>query len=150
MRITIDFDNWDEMEAFRTSGKRTRGKGKDDTGDGEPASGPNVQTTAFTPPPTQTATPAQGFQAPGGASGFAPPNTAPAAPAVHPLVPQIVAKIDGALQQGQPEVNVLGWLRQQLGPDTAQATMEQVKTVYLQKASEAVLKSIAQPLGVAV
>ena len=29
-KITIEFDTWDEMEAFRTSGKKTRGKGQRD------------------------------------------------------------------------------------------------------------------------
>jgi hypothetical protein len=150
MRITIDFDNWDEMEAFRTSGKRTRGKGKDKDDGDENEAGP-AQVATFTPPPTQTpatASAATGFQAPGGAAGFAPPNAAPAAPAIHPLVQPIIAKIDAALAAGQPEANVLGWLRQQLGAEAAQATMEQVKTVYLPKASEPILQSIAQPLGV--
>ena len=27
MKIIVEFENWEEMETFRTSGKKTRGKG---------------------------------------------------------------------------------------------------------------------------
>ncbi len=139
MRITVDFDTWDEMEAFRTSGKKTRTK-KEEAAD-------IAEETAVATP----SAPVQGFTAPVvPVQGF-PGSMPPAAPAaVNPIVAQIIAKVDGALSSGQSPDNVLNWFRQKIGPDAAQATLDQIKTVYLPRMNDAQLKTLAPMFGIAV
>ncbi len=143
MRITIDFENWDEMEAFRTSGKKTRGKKGEENDPVE--SGVSIETVAQHPamstgganfiPPVQ---PVVGFP---GANGAAPP-------VVNPLAVAIAAKADNAIAGGQSAEQVLNWFRGQIGPDAASATWEQIKSVYLPRLPEAQLKTIAPQLGI--
>ncbi len=138
MRITIDFDTWDEMIAFTTSGKKTRTKKE------EAAEEIAEQTATATP-----SAPVQGFTAPVVPASF--PGSPPAAPAVaNPIVAQIIAKVDGALSSGQSPDNVLNWFRQQIGPDAAQATLDQIKTVFLPRMNDAQLKALAPMFGIAV
>jgi len=141
MRITIDFDTWDEMIAFTTSGKKTRTK-KEEAAD-DAAEQPTPPAATFTPPVAVQAP--QGFP---GSTALAAP--APPAAPVNPIVAQIVAKVDGALSGGQSPDNVLNWFRQQIGPDAANATLDQVKTVYLPRMSEAQLKTLAPMFGITV
>ncbi len=80
MRITIDFDTWDEMIAFTTSGKKTRTKKEEAADDAAEQPNPAAATQApatFTPP----AQPMQGF-----------PGSPPAVTQVNPIVAQIIAK----------------------------------------------------------
>ncbi len=147
MRITIDFDTWDEMIAFTTSGKKTRTKKEEAADDavsggdlGLPAVGTPgavIGTSGFTPP----VQPMQGF-----------PGSLPAAApqAANPIVAQIIAKVDGALSSGQSPDNVLNWFRQQIGPDAAQATLDQIKTVFLPRMNDAQLKTLAPMFGITV
>jgi hypothetical protein len=145
MKITVEFETWDEMEAFRTSGKKTRGK-KD-----EPeitveevtaavaANTPPQAQPQFTPPPVAVQPPA-GFP---GANGITPPPSA-----VHPLVTAIVARIDGAISTGQSTDAIAGWFRQQIGPEAANATLDQIKQIFVPRMSEAQLRQLAPQLGI--
>lgn len=152
MRITIDFDSWDEMEAFRTSGKRTRGSKKDGSDDAaETVTPPPPQSPApaFNPPATQaptgfgaTAQPAQPASA---ATGF---PAAGAAPALHPLAKAIIDRADSAISSGQPAGPVLDWFKTQIGPDAKDANWDQMKSVYIPRLSEVQLRQIAPQLGV--
>jgi hypothetical protein len=138
MRITIDFENWDEMEAFRTSGKKTRGKKGEENDPVETGveivAQPLPPQPSFTPP----VQPVAGFP---GANGAAPP-------AVNPLAVAIAAKADNAIAGGQSAEQVLNWFRGQIGPDAASATWDQIKSVYLPRLPEAQLKTIAPQLGI--
>ncbi len=145
MRITIDFDTWDEMIAFTTSGKKTRTK-KEEAAD-EAVSGGDMGLPAVGTPGSVIGT--SGFTAPVVPTSF--PGSAPAAPqAANPIVAQIIAKVDGALSSGQSPDNVLNWFRQQIGPDAAQATLDQIKTVFLPRMNDAQLKTLAPMFGITV
>lgn len=149
MKITVEFDTWEEMEIFRTSGKKTRGKSQ--TADEvtveevtEKVAQMNTLGTqagtaqAFQQPQPVVAQPAQGFP---GANGAAPPPT-------HPLVTAILARIDGAVGSGQPAEAIVTWFRQQIGPDAANATLDQLKQVFIPRMTEVQLKQIAPQLGI--
>lgn len=143
MKIICEFESWDEMEAFRTSGKKTRGKSQmtevEEAVETQAAKAdPTVtQPQAFAPP----AAPAHGF--PGG-NGGAPT----AAAATNPLVTAILARIDGAVSSGQSSDAVVTWFRQQIGPDAANATLDQIKQVFVPRMTEQQLKQIAPQLGI--
>lgn len=148
--MRLSFDSIEEVKLFVKGLKGTRtGKGGDDD-EGQPAA------TGQAPAPLQ---PPQGG-APGfpGAGGFAPPAAgagpgaggpfAPSAPALAPevaaLVNRITARIDGAIAAGQAADQVLSWFRGQCGPEAAQATMDQIKTIFLPKAAVPTLEGIAK------
>jgi hypothetical protein len=93
----------------------------------------------------------------GAAMGFTAPQTAmqsfpgaTAVPAVNPLVPQIIAKLDGALTSGQNAEQITNWFRNLLGPDAAAATLDQIKQVFIPRLPEPQLKQLAQQVGIAV
>jgi hypothetical protein len=143
MKIICEFDSLEEFEQFRVSGKATRQRKKDEVD--EVAQPTPVEQTAqairdaqpvqtFTPPPAAAP---QGF--PGGNSGSAP---------VHPLVTAILARIDGAINSGQAADAIVTWFRQQIGPDAAQATLDQIKQVFVPRMTEMQLKQIAPQLGI--
>jgi hypothetical protein len=151
MKITVEFDTWEEMEIFRTSGKKTRGKSQmadesptaDEVAEKQAqmvATQAPPQAQAFQPPTAVTAQPqpSQGF--PGG-------NGAAPAPA-HPLVAAILARIDGAVGSGQPADAIVTWFRQQIGPDAANASLDQLKQVFIPRMTETQLKQIAPQLGI--
>ncbi len=150
MRITVDFDSMEEFEAFKVSGKKTRGK-KGEDNDPE-QSGVTIETLG-------PATVAQGGQPQMPAmAGFTPPQTAmtgfpgaaSAAPVVNPLVPQIIAKLDGAIATGQNAEQITQWFRNLLGPDAASATLDQIKQVFIPRLAEPQMKQLAQQVGIAV
>jgi hypothetical protein len=137
MKITIEFDNWEEMEVFRSSGKKTRGKAKDEEQVEDVAQAiTNAQPLQQPPSPPPTAT-VHNF--PGGNSGST---------QVHPLVTAILARIDGAVSSGQSTDAVITWFRQQIGPDAANATLEQIKQIFIPRMSKAQLEQIAPLLGI--
>lgn len=153
MRIIVDFTSWDEMEAFRTSGKKTRGKGKDEPEEAPPfgtaaapQGGQPVMPANFAS--AGAAAPAVGFTAPDTAmQGF--PGAAPApASAVNPLVGQIVAKLDSAIASGQNPDGIAAWFRNLLGADAAQATLDQIKQVFIPRLPEPQLKQLAMQVGI--
>jgi hypothetical protein len=151
MKITVEFDTWEEMEIFRTSGKKTRGRSQmadesptaDEVAEkqaqqGQQVIAPNPAAATFQPAVAQVAPPSQGF--PGG-------NGAAPAPA-HPLVAAILARIDGAVGSGQPADAIVTWFRQQIGPDAANASLDQLKQVFIPRMTEGQLKQIAPQLGI--
>jgi hypothetical protein len=145
MKITVEFDTWEELEQFRVSGKATRKRVKDDEPTVEevaekqaqmPQPAPAIQPVA-TPPDVQQHMQSVGFP---GANGQTPPT--------HPLVTAILARIDSAIGSGQPADAIVTWFRQQIGPDAAQASLDQLKQVFIPRMSEAQLKQIAPQLGI--
>jgi hypothetical protein len=59
-----------------------------------------------------------------------------------------LARIDSAVGSGQPAEAIVTWFRQQIGPDAANASLDQLKQVYIPRMSEAQLKQIAPQLGI--
>ena len=138
--MKLEFDSIEEVKEFVTKLKGTRG-GKADKDDDAPGSAP----TPLAPPISSApsfAPPAAGA-AVAVAGPFAPAATGPA-PEVLALVNRIVVRLDGAIASGQPADQALTWLRGQCGPEAANATMDQVKTVFLPKAPVPVLENIAK------
>lgn len=78
--------------------------------------------------------------------GFNPGAAQPGGPGpeIQALVARIVPRIDGALTSGQPPEQVLNWFRGQCGPEAANATLDQIKTVFLYKLSAPALETIAK------
>jgi hypothetical protein len=136
--------------ATGTTTRRRRGPGKNKTADGAAATASVQANPGFAPPPVgqapAAAPAAAGF--PGGNGVTAPPSTGfPGVPQVHPLVPQIIAKVSQTMQAGAPIDPIVAWFRTTL-PGSEQANWEQITTSFLPKAPEATLVSIAQQIGV--
>jgi hypothetical protein len=156
MKITVEFDTWEEMEIFRTSGKKTRGKAKDEDVTVEEVTEKVAQmntamATQATAPTPSVQAPASAFQAnlpAQPAHGFPGAATNGATPPLHSLAVAVISKIDGAIASGQPTESIAGWFRQQIGPDAAQATLDQIKQIYIPRMTEAQLKQIAPQLGI--
>jgi hypothetical protein len=157
MRINIEFDSWEEMELFRTSGKKTRGKSQMS----EVEEAVEAQAAKVDPTVTQQAekqaqmaastVPPQTFQPPAAQAaptGF-PGANGPTPPAPDPVVTAIMARIDGAINSGQSTDAIVNWFRQQLGPEAANATLEQIKNVLIPRLSKVQLDQIAPQLGIA-
>jgi hypothetical protein len=107
---------------------------------------------AAQPAQQAAAVPPQTFAPPAVAmhpAGFPGANGA-AAPSPHPLVTAILARIDGAVASGQPADAIVTWFRQQIGADAANATLDQLKQIFIPRMSEAQLHQIAPQLGVTV
>lgn len=148
--MRLSFDSIEEVKEFVKQLKGTRG-GKSDAADE-----PQGQAPAPLQPPAGGAAPALGF--PSGAAGFAPPAPgataavgafpaagAPAtAPEVQTLVTRIAARIDGCAAAGSDVNAMLNWLRGQVGAGAEQATMDQIKTVFLPKQAVPQLENIAK------
>ena len=149
MKVNIEFDSFEEMEAFRTSGKKTRTKKEEADEAGA--------VTGNAPAPLQ---PPAGGAAPGfNPGGFAPPaggaapqggafpaigaQTGPA-PEVVALVTRISNRVDEAIKSGQPADQVLAWFRGQCGPEAANMTMDQIKGIALPKMAVPGLENIAK------
>lgn len=143
--MRLSFDSIEEVKEFVTQLKGTRGK----KGDGDEA------TTGGAPAPIQPpAGGVAGFPGAGGAT-FAPPGggAAPGAfpapgagpsPEVAAIVQRINVRLDGAIAAGQPAEQATAWLRGQCGPEAANATLDQLKTVFLPKAAMPTLENIAK------
>lgn len=142
MKIICEFDSMEEFEAFRVSGKKTRSKREEAEQEAVAEPNPPVVASPSVAPQQQTFTPPvtpvqHGFP---GANGQTPP--------VHPLVTAILARIDGAVASGQQTDAIVNWFRQQIGPEAAQATLDQIKQVFVPRMTEAQLKQIAPQLGI--
>lgn len=140
--MKLEFESIEEVKEFVTKLKGTRGKGGKDDADEAPATG---QVPApLQPPQGQTFSPTA-FAPQAAAGAFPGPNAAPAMdPAIATLVNRITTRIDGAVASGQPADQVLAWFRGQCGPEAANATMEQIKNVFLPKAAMPTLENIAK------
>jgi len=80
-----------------------------------------------------------------GGAPFAP--AAQPSPEVSALVTRINARVDAAVQSGQPVEAMRGWFAQQIAPslpDAANATMDQIKTLHLPRLTVPALTQIAQ------
>jgi hypothetical protein len=165
MKITVEFTSWEEMEIFRTSGRKTRGKSQSGMTEVEEA----VEAQAARTDPTDTrpsqieqtaqairdAQPLQTAQntfaaqvVPQQSQGF-PGANGPTPPPTHPLVAAILARIDGAVNSGQSSEAIVTWFRQQIGPEAANATLDQIKQIFVPRLTEQQLKQIAPQLGIA-
>lgn len=153
--MELKFFSIDEVKEFVKGLKGTRG-GK--AGDDEAQTGPGNAPQPLQPP---VGGPAGGFPggpgtfaAPGAAagqvvSGFPVVNATGPAPEVLALVQRISARIDWSTVPqpqggGQPPDNVLGWFRQQCGPETANYTLDQIKQSALPRLTVAQLDGIAK------
>lgn len=151
--MKLCFDSIEEVKEFVASLKGTRGKkgeADDDmpkvTGQAPaPLQPPATQTATFNPggfaPQAQPAAPA--------ASAFPVAAVTGPAPEVVALVGKITAKLDAAIAAGQPADAALQWFRGQCGPEAAQATMDQIKAVFLPKTPVPGLENIAKLMGCA-
>ena len=137
--MKLCFDSIDEVKAFVNQLKGTRGKkGEDD----EPVAAPAAPPVGGQPQMPQAFTAPQ----PALNSGF--PGVASSAP--NPLVGQIITKLDGALASGQSVDMMTNWFRNLLGPDAAQANLDQIRTVFIPRLPELQLKQLAQQVGIPV
>ncbi len=152
--MRLSFDSIDEVKEFVKGLKGTRG-GKNDA---EDAATEKLQTgnapAPIMPPAGAVAgfNPQAGF-APTGAPAFNPgaAQTGPD-PAVLALVQRVSARIDWSIAPppngaGQPADQVLTWFRSQLGPETANYTLDQIKQNALPRAAVPTLEGIAKLMG---
>lgn len=142
--MKLCFDSIEEVKEFVASLKGTRGKKGEADDDLPKATG--QAPAPLQPPAAQTAT----FN-PGGFAPQALPVAAVTGPApeVVALVGKITAKLDAAIAAGQPADAALQWFRGQCGPEAAQATMDQIKAVFLPKTPVPGLENIAKLMGCA-
>lgn len=135
--MKLCFDSIAEVKEFVGSLKGTRGK-KGEGDDGEAIAGvAGQQAPAPIMPPAQQAA----FQP----TAFTPPPQPQTAfPVVDPIVARIVTRIEGAIASGQPADAVLTWFRGQCGSEAANATMDQIKQVFLPKLAMPTLENIAK------
>jgi hypothetical protein len=144
--MKLEFDSIEEVKEFVTKLKGTRG-GKADKEDGE-ATAP----APLAPPAGQTFAPGAGFAPPaaGATAAAAGPFAAAAngpAPEVLALVTRINTRIDGAAASGQPVDQMVAWFRGECakaGLDANNATMDQIKAVFLPKMPVPALEGIAK------
>jgi hypothetical protein len=150
MLITVAFDSLDEFEAFRTSGKKTRTGKKGDGTDGDDTAGTGQIAPAPLAPPVGQAggfpgPGATAFTPPGAGAAFPGPGATTIDPAVTALVARIQTRMDTAVASGATKAeDMLNWFRGQCGPEAAQATMDQIKTIFLYKQSIPALENIAK------
>lgn len=152
--MKLTFDSIEEVKEFVISLKGTRGGKKGDDTDEVKGNAP----APIQPPANQT------LNTPGflGSGGFAPPAGGatqaaagfPAAAApnsvqeAHPHVARIIAGIEKSLQGGTDVNNMLSWFRNQCGAEAANATLDQIKAVFIPKQSPATLEHIVKLMGV--
>lgn len=142
--MKLCFDSIAEVREFVAALKGTRGKkGEGDDDGGNTAA--NAAPAPLMPPQGQPGSPG-----PGASAAFTPPQQAgfPGAPSIDPavagLVQRIATRIDGAIQSGQPADTVLTWFRGQCGNEAANATMDQIKQIFLPKLTVPTLENIAK------
>lgn len=141
MKITVEFDNEAEYEAFKTSGKRTRAK----KGEGDDGAAENQPPAPMNPPQAAVL----GGPVFGGAvvGGFPGASVGPS-PEVMGIVTRITTAVDNAIRSGQPEATVLGWFQAECvkaGKTEAQAaSLDTIKNTILPGMSIPALANIAK------
>lgn len=157
--MRLSFDTIDEVKDFvkQLKGGR-RVKGDTDDGDDTGAAAGNLGTAQGLAPPlamppgNQTAS----FAPPTGGAGAFTPAGGPPPNTMQAIVARITAQVDKLIggqvpgQAAQPADAVLQWLRGQIAPhdaSAANATMDQVKQVYLGKLPENALNEMARLIG---
>jgi hypothetical protein len=150
MRINIEFDSWEEMEVFRTSGKKTRGKSQmtetEEAAELQASKADPTVTVAANPVPPQSFVPPAAQAAP---TGF-PGANGPTPPPPDKVVTAILARIDGAVNSGQSTDAIVNWFRQQIGPEATNATLEQIRNILIPRLTKPQLTQIAPQLGIAL
>ena len=148
--MRLSFDSIEEVKEFVKGLKGTRG-GKNDADD---SAGQTGGAAAGGPSPLMP--PAGGFAGPGANAGFpgAPaggafPGGAGAGvdPALQAVVTRIVTKLDASLAAGNSAEAALTWFRSHFGPEAAQATLDQIKQIFLARLPVATLENIAKMMG---
>jgi len=150
--MKLCFDSIDEVREFVKGLKTSRNKNEPEDG---AAPGGQVAPQPLQPPAGGAGFPGApgGFAAPGpgagpGGAGFPAPGAPTVAPKVAALVQRINARMDEVIQAGQGTVDtMLPWFRGQCGAEAADATLNQIKTVFLPKLSEPALDNIAKLTG---
>ena len=127
--MKLEFSSVEEVKDFVAQLKGTRGK-KGETDDAD------VKAPAPIAPPADVKAPA-----------FANPSPAFAPPEVTALVQRINAKIDQGVASGQSLESALGWFRQQCGPEAANASLDQIRTVFLFRLPAPALNDIVKLMG---
>lgn len=149
--MRLSFDTIDEVKDFVKQLKGTRGGKVGDNDEGaaagnapQPLAPPLGQATTFNPAGGPGFAPPAGGAIQTGAGPFAAGATV-LAPEIQALVTRIVTRIDGAAASGQSVDAMLTWLRGNVGdPGAASATLDQIKTVFLPRASAPTLENIAK------
>ena len=154
--MELRFSSIDEIKDFMAQLKGTRGK-KGENDDAPTVAG-NVP--APIPVPVAPAFQAAGLVAPqvqhaaqAAAGPFAPVAGPVASPEVLALLTRITGRVDaliaGTVPGTAPQApdKVLEWLRSQLGPEAAMASMEQVKAVFMPRLTQPALEQIAKLIG---
>lgn len=157
--MRLSFDTIEEVREFVKGLKTSRTKGDADEGTqagaatGQQAPAPIMPQTngAFPGPGTmQTA----GFAAPGPGAGPAGGGFPAAgaqlgpAPEVVALVNRIVTRMDAAVAKGETNVDqMLVWFRGQCGAEAANATLDQIKGIFLPRLTVPALDGIAKLTG---
>jgi hypothetical protein len=134
--MRLSFDSIEEVKEFVKGLKGTRG-GKADADDE-----PKGQAPAPLQPPAGGM---PNFAGPGAATGF--PGGAGLDPALQAVVTRIVTKLDASLAAGNSAEAALTWFRSHFGPEAAQATLDQIKQVFLARLPVATLENIAKMMG---
>lgn len=145
MKIIVEFDNEEEFKA--------RIKNPRNPKDGETAGATGGAAAPLMPPQGGSMTGAAGaqpgpnfapqaqFTPPGG--GYPGASNPVGDPAAFALAGKLGKVMDNSIASGQPIESILGWFREQSGAP-ANATAEQIKSVYLPKLPMATLESMAK------
>lgn len=147
--MKLCFDSIEEVQDFVKRLKGTRGGKDKDDGEGTagqapaPLTPPQGPAPSFNPIGTQFAPPVGGAGPTGG--GF--PVAAAIDPQVAALVHRISTRTNDLVKGGQDAVAMLTWFRSQCGPEAANATMEQIQTVFLPRSSVPTLEQLAKLTG---
>lgn len=141
--MKLSFDSIEEVKDFVKGLKNPRGGKGGDADDAGQQSGTNNNPPPLLNPPTGSA-----FN-PGASGAFNPgAGNAFSAPVVSPEVTRIITCIDALISSGQqPADAILTWFRGQCGAEAASATLDQIKTVFLPKASPPTLENIVKLIG---
>jgi hypothetical protein len=156
--MKLCFDTVDELRAFVKEDLKTKKSGK--AGDGDEAA------TGSAPSPAMPAVggqigavagfPSGGFAPQGAGAGptgaaFPAAGAPVMAPEVAALVQRITIRMDGAVQSGATKAeDMLTWFRGQcagVDPSAANATLDQIKQVFLPKLSVPALDQIAKMMA---
>jgi len=152
MKITIEFNSWEELEAFRGAVVEQPKKAEPAKKKQEPE---QPLAPAFQAPPLQ---PQQGFTpAPTAQQGFPmaqPPAPQSAAPVVqqapvNPLAQAIAAKVDELINvHKQDPQGIIDWFRSQCGVGAEQAELPALTGIFIPKLPEPHLRQICNVLGI--
>jgi hypothetical protein len=145
MKITVEFDSEEEFKARIKNPRGGKSSEDGDTGQAGTAPQPLMPPAGgFTGPGAQTGFPGGGA-APGGFPGS---GAVGIDPALQNVVNRVVTKLDASLAAGasNPEA-ALTWFRSHFGPEGSQATLDQIKTMFLPRLPVAKLEEIAKAMG---